>query len=90
MNIWVPLTGDESVICLKKQGDKYDLHAVAVTRNKVVVGCILKKICDHFWKFLSLPKASICAWVLGKGFNCGAGYCLEIPYAFFFKTMTKG
>lgn len=64
MNIWVPLTGDESVICLKEQGNKYDSHAVAVTRNKVVVGRVLKKMCDHFWKLLSLSKTSICAWVV--------------------------
>ena len=64
MNIWVPLTGDESVICLKEQRNKYHSHAVPVTKNKVVVGRVPKKICDHFWKLLSLSKTSICAWVV--------------------------
>ena len=56
MNIWIPLTGDESLIFRKKKGNKYDRHAVAITRNNVVVGSVPQNICDHYWKFLSLPK----------------------------------
>ena len=56
MNIWIPLTGDESLIFRKKKRNKYDRHAVAITRNNVVVGRVPQNISDHFWKFLSLPK----------------------------------
>ena len=43
------------------------------------------KNCDHFWKFLSLPKTSIHARVLGKRVNRGAGYGLEILVCFIFQ-----
>ena len=43
-----------------------DPHAVIVTRNNDVVGSVPQCICGQFWKFLSLPKASIRARVLGK------------------------
>ena len=36
-----------------------DPHAVIVTRNNDVVGSVPQCICGQFWKFLSLPKASI-------------------------------
>ena len=48
------------------------------------------KNCDHFWKFLSLPKTSIHARVLGKRVNRGAGYGLEILVCFIFKGHVKG
>ena len=38
MNIWIPLIGDESLICQKEKGNEYDPHVVAITRNNVVVG----------------------------------------------------
>ena len=38
MNSWIPLIGDESLICRKEKRNKYDPHAVAITRNNVVVG----------------------------------------------------
>ena len=84
MNIWIPLIGDESLICREEKGNEYDPHAVAITRNNVAVGHVPQNICDHFWKFLSLPKTSIRAWVLGKRVNRGAGYGLEIPVCFIF------
>ena len=64
MNIWILLIGDESLICQKEKGNKYDPHVVAITRNNVVVGRVPKNICDHFWRFLSLPETSIHARVL--------------------------
>ena len=79
MNIWIPLIGDESLICRKEKGNEYDPHAVAITRNNVVVGHVRQNICNHFWKFLSLPKTSIRARVLGKTVSRSAGYGLEIP-----------
>ena len=45
---------------------------------------------DHFWKFFSLPKTSICARVLGKRVNRGTGYDLEIPVCFIFQSHFKG
>ena len=48
------------------------------------------KICDHFWKFLSLPKTSIRTRVLSKRVNHGAGYGLEIPVCFIFQGHFKG
>ena len=47
------------VICRKEKGNEYDPHPVAITRNNDVVGRVLQKICDCFWKFLFLPKTSI-------------------------------
>ena len=46
--------------------------------------------CDHFWKFLSLPKTSIRLRVLDKRVNLGAGYGLEIPVCFMFQGYVKG
>ena len=74
MNIWIPLIGDESLICRKENGNEYDPHAVGITRNNVVVGRVPQNKCDHFWKFLSLPKTSIRTRLLGKRVNRGAGY----------------
>ena len=37
MNLWIPLIGDESLICRKEKGNGCDPHAVAITRNKVAV-----------------------------------------------------
>ena len=84
LNIWIPLIGDESLICQKEKGNECDPRAVATTRNNVVVGHVPQNICDHFWKFLSLPKISTRARVLGKRVNRGAGYDLEIPVCFIF------
>ena len=59
MNIWIALIEDESLICRKEKGNKYDPHAVAITRNNFFVGHVPQKICDYFLKFLSLPKTSL-------------------------------
>ena len=59
MNIWIPLTGDESLISQKEKGNEYDPPVVPITRNNVAVGRVPQNICDHFWKFLFLPKTSI-------------------------------
>ena len=48
-----------------------------------------QNICNYFWRFLSLPKTSIRARVLG-GVNCGAGYGLEFPACFIFQIHVKG
>ena len=90
MNIWIPLIGDESLICRKEKGNEYDPRAVAITRNNVVVGRVPKNLCDHFWKSLSLPKTSIRARVLGKRINHGAAYGLEIPVCFIFQGHVRG
>ena len=58
---------------------------MTITRNTVVVGCVPQNICDHFWKYLSLPKTSIRARALGKRVNRGTGYGLEIPVCFIFQ-----
>ena len=84
------MTGDESVIRRKEKGNKYDPHAVAITKNNVVVGGVPQNKCDHFWKFSSLSKTWIHAWVLGKKFDRGAGYGLEIPVRFIFQGHVKG
>ena len=90
MNIWIHLIGDESLICRKEKGIKYDPHAVAITRNKAVVESVPQNICDHFWKFLCLPKTSIRALVLGKRINRGAGYGLKISVCLIFQDHVKG
>ena len=54
------------------------------TRNNVVVERVPQNICDHIWKFLSLPKISIRVQALCKRVNHGAGYGLEIPVSFIF------
>ena len=90
MNIWISLIGDESLIYRKEKGNEYDPHAVAITRNNVVVGRVAQIICDHFWKFISLPRTSIRSRVLGKRVNRGAGYGLQIPICFIFQGHVKG
>ena len=84
------MIGDESLFCRKEKGNEHDPHAVAVTRNNFVVGCVPQNICDHFWTFLSLPKTLIHARVLGKRVNRGAGYGLEVPVCFIFQDHVKG
>ena len=49
----------------------------------------LKNICAFFWKFLSLPNTSMCARVMGKRVNHGAGYGLEILVCFVFLGYVK-
>ena len=49
-----------------------------------------QNICDHFRKFLSLPKTSIRARVLGKRVNRGADCGLEIRVRFIFQGHVKG
>ena len=63
---------------------------MVVTRNNDVVGSVPQYICGQFWKFLSLPKTSIRARVLGKRVNRGAGYGLEIRVRFIFQGHVKG
>ena len=57
--------------------------------NNVVVGRGTQNICDHFWKFLSLPKTSIRARVLFEKVNRAEGYDLEIPVYFIFQGHVK-
>ena len=90
VNISIPLTGDKSLICRKEKGNEHDPHALAITRTNVVVEHVPKNIYDHFWKFLSLPKTSICARALDKSVNRGASYDLEIPVYFIFQGHVKG
>ena len=92
MSIWISLIEDELLIFRKETGNEYDPHAVAITRNNVVVERVLQNICDHFWKFLSLPTTSIRArvFVLGKKVNRVAGYGLEILVCFIFQYHVKG
>ena len=90
MNIWIPLIGDETLICWKEKGNEYDPHDVAITRNNVDVERAFHNICDHFWKFLSLLKTSIRTRVLDKRVNAGAGYGLESPVCFIFQGHVKG
>ena len=78
------MIGDESLFCRKEKGNEHDPHAVAITRNNIVVGRVPQNICDHFWTFLSLLKTLIHARVLGKRVNRGAGYGLEVPVCFIF------
>ena len=40
MNIWIPLNGDESLICRKEKRNEYYPHAVVISRNNVVVGSV--------------------------------------------------
>ena len=56
----------------------------------VFVGPVPQNICDHFRKFLSLPKTSIRARVLGKRVNRGADCGLEIRVRFIFQGHVKG
>ena len=48
MNIWVPLIGDESLICQKKKGNVYNAHAVVIIRGNFVVEHVPENICDSF------------------------------------------
>ena len=69
----------------ERKGNKYDPHALVITRSNNVFRHVPQNICDHFWKLLSLPKTPIHAWVLGKRGNRGAGYGLEIHICFAFQ-----
>ena len=90
MNIWVPLIGDEPLICRKEKGKVYDPYAVVIIRRNFVVGHVPQNICRFFWKFLSPPNASIRSRVLGKRVNHVAAYGLEITVRFVFLGRVKG
>ena len=49
-----------------------------------------KNICDHFSKFLSLPKTSVRRRVLRKRDNGSTDYGIEIPVCFIFPGHIKG
>ena len=40
MNIWVPLIGDQSLICQKEKQNVHDPHVVAIIRGSVAIGHI--------------------------------------------------
>ena len=83
MNIWVPLTGDESLVCQKE--NVYDPHVMAIIRAKVVVGHVPQNICSFFWTFLSLPITLIRAQVPVNRSTANANnYGQEIPACFVF------
>ena len=89
MNIWIPLIGDESLICQKEKGNEYDPDVVTITRNNVAAGCVPQNICDHFWKFLFLPKTSIRARSCVKESTMVQVMALKLLYILFFKAMSK-
>ena len=78
----MPLIGDESLICRKEKVYVYDLYSTTIIRGNVV-GHAPENRCDFLWKYLSLPN-TICTRVLGKRFNRGTEYGLEIPVCFVF------
>ena len=65
---------------------EYDLHAVVTARNNIVVGRVPQNICDHIWKFLSLPKTSVKEV---KETTVVQVIALKLLYASFFKAMSK-
>ena len=88
MNIWIPLIGDESLICQKEKENEYD-PVVTITRNNVAAGRVPQNICDHFWKFLFLPKTSIRARSCVKESTMVQVMALKLLYILFFKAMSK-
>ena len=89
MNIWIPLIGDESLICQKEKGNEYDPDVVTITRNNVAAGRVPQNICDHFWKFLFLPKTSIHARSCVKESTMVQVMALKLLHILFFKAMSK-
>ena len=85
MNIWIPLVGDDRLVCRKEYGNIHDPHAVAIFVGNNIVGHVPENICVFFWRFLSLPNTSIRAEVLGPKINRGAGHGLEVPVRFIFQ-----
>ena len=63
---------------------------MANIRGNNVVGHVPQHICGFFWRFLSPPRTSIRAQVLGSRVNRGAGYVLQIPVRFIFQGHAKG
>ena len=83
LDVWVPMIGDNSLVCHKEVGNVRDAHAVAN-----VVGHVPQNLCG-FWRFLTLPGTSIRAEVLGTRVNRGAGHGLEVPVRFIFQGHRK-
>ena len=88
MDIWKPLTGDDSLRCKREDSNIHDENAVAVLHSDHigtrVVGRVPFLYSSTFKKFLSLPDHTIRVLVTGKRINCGAGYSLEIPVEYVF------
>ena len=44
MPIWMPLVGDDSLVCHKEGQNMHDQHAVAIVRENTVVGHVPQNI----------------------------------------------
>ena len=90
MSIWIPLIGDESLIYRKEKGSQYDPHAVAITRNNVVVGSMPKIYVIIFGNSHFCLRHQFARSDLGKKVKRGADYGLGIPVCFIFQGHVKG
>ena len=89
LDVWVPMIGDDSLVCHKEVGNVHDAHAVAIFWENNVVGHVPQNLCGFFWRFLTLPGTSIRDEVLGRRVNRGAGHGLEVPLRFIFQGHRK-
>ena len=89
LDVWIPMIGDDSLVCHKEVGNVHDAHAVAIFWENNVVGHVPQTLCGFFWRFLTLPGTSIRAEVLGRRVNRGAGHGLEVPVRFIFQGHRK-
>ena len=79
INIWVPMIGDDSLVCRRENENENDPHAVAILWGNNIVGHVPQNISDFFLRFLMLPRTSICPQISGSRVNRDAGYGLEVP-----------
>ena len=83
-SIWTPVVGEE-LPCKREAGNSYDLFAVAVMKDHVVVGHLPRKLSAMFWSFLR--NGSITCIITGSrqyGRDLVQGW-LEIHCALIFK-----
>ena len=83
MNIWNPLVG-ETLKCWQKPFNEVDKNVAIIIRSdswdkETIVGHVPQNISKTCSMFLKVPNASIEVQAVGKRFNHGGGYSLEIP-----------
>ena len=83
MNICVPLTGDESLICRKKRKCIWFEETLSLDMSPKIYVASFGNV------YLRLTHHHYVLWVLSKKINCSAEYGLEIPICFFFPRSCK-
>ena len=81
---WTPVVGDDSLVCVTEQNNKFDETAVAVMHNNRMTGHVPRNLSGAFTKFLtSQDGGTITAKVAGLVIDRGLGLEVPVDYKFY-------